>query len=101
VGDFEGAASAVRQDADDPWDAERFERALQPFFDDYERIDFTPAARQAHNTHLTPSAPRKWDVSQVLLDPEGDGLWHVAGEIDLGQARDPEDPLVRVRGIGT
>ncbi|MBW2399386.1 MAG: DUF3516 domain-containing protein, partial [Deltaproteobacteria bacterium] len=99
-GDYEAAAAAVRPDADDPWDAERFARVLEPYFEEYDRILFTPAARQAHNTHLKSTAPRKWDVFQVLLDPEGDGLWAIAGEIDLSDARDPEGSLIRVRGIG-
>ncbi len=99
-GDYEAAAAGVRSDVDDPWDAERFERALEPYFEDYDRILFTPAARQAHNTHLKSTAPRKWDVFQVLLDPEGDGLWAIAGEIDLSDARDPEGSLIRLRGIG-
>ncbi len=98
-GDYEAAAAGVRPDADDPWDAERFARVLEPYFEDYDRILFTPAARQAHNTHLKSTAPRKWDVFQVLLDPEGDGLWAIAGEIDLSDARDPEGSLIRVRGI--
>jgi hypothetical protein len=37
----------------------------------------------------------------VLLDREGDNLWHVAAEIDLGSERDPVGPLLRVTRIGT
>jgi superfamily II DNA/RNA helicase len=99
-GDYEAAVACVRADVDDPWDAARLERALEPYFEDYDRLLFTPAARQAHNTHLKSSGPRKWDVFQVLLDPEGDGLWAIAGEIDLSDARDPEGSLIELRGIG-
>jgi hypothetical protein len=101
AGDYESAASAVFQDPDDPWDVHRLESALAPFFEAYGRIVFTPDARQARYTHLAPAAPRKWDLFQVLVDPEGDGLWAVHGEIDLTGQRNPEGPLVRLHRIGT
>jgi hypothetical protein len=100
-GDYESAAAAVLQDPDDPWEAQRFESALAPFFEEYDHIVFTPDARQARYTHLEPTAPRKWNLFQVLVDPAGDGLWAIHGEIDLTGQRDPEGPLVRLRRIGT
>lgn len=98
--DFEEAASSVRADPDDPWDAARFEAALAPFHEEYGDVLFTPEARRAHHTRLVPSGPRTWDVTQVLLDAHGDGLWALHGEIDLRHERDPEGPLVRLLRIG-
>jgi hypothetical protein len=37
----------------------------------------------------------------VLADPEGDDIWSVQGEIDLGGEISPDHPLVRVREITT
>jgi superfamily II RNA helicase len=99
-GDYESAAAAVLQDPDDRWDAGRFESALAPFLEEYDRVVFTPDARQARYTLLQPTTPRKWDLSQVLVDPVGDGLWAIQGEIDLTSQRDPEGPLVCLRRIG-
>jgi superfamily II RNA helicase len=99
--DFETAASCVHQDADDPWDAPRFEQALAPYFEEYEKILFTPDARNSRRTLIKSTGPRRWDVSQVLVDPQGDHFWAVEGAIDLSQQRDPEDPIVRIRRIGT
>ena len=99
--DFEAAAAAVYRDPDDPWDADRFAAALAPFLDEHERIVFTPDARRAHHTLLKQVAPRRWDASQVLMDPAGDGLWAIEAEIDLESERDPTEPLLRVRRIGT
>jgi hypothetical protein len=101
AGDYAAAAAAVRQDPDDPWDADRFAGALAPFLEEYERIVFTPEARRPSHTLLKPLAPRQWDLFQVLVDPEGDGLWAIEGEIDLGDQRDPDGALIRVRRIGT
>jgi superfamily II RNA helicase len=98
---YEEAARWVRQDPDDPWDAARLAEALVPFHDEYERILFDPGARQAHRTAIRQTAPRVWEVQQVLPDPEGDDLWSVQGEIDLTGETSPDHPLVRVREITT
>jgi hypothetical protein len=100
-GDYEAAGEIVRQDAADPWTADRFADALAPFFSDYERILFGPDARQAHRTRLDEWSPRRWRVFQTLLDPAGDDLWAIEGEVDLTRERDPQGPLVRILRIGT
>ena len=99
--DYEEAVHWVQQDPDDPWDAARFAEALAPFHDDYERILFDPGARQAHRTAIRQTAPRVWEVQQVLADPEGDDIWSVQGEVDLAGEASPDHPLVRVRAITT
>jgi hypothetical protein len=101
VGDFEAAAAGVHQEDDDPWDAQRFEQALAPYFEEYAEILFTPDARNSRRTLIKPTGPRTWDVSQVLVDPQGDHLWAIEAAIDLTKQRDPEDPIVRIRRIGT
>jgi hypothetical protein len=99
--DFEEAARCVAQDPQDPWDAARFAAALAPFFTEHDRIVFEPRAREAHWTTLRSRAPRSYDVAQVLVDPDDENLWCVAGEIEIPDARLPDAPLVRVRRIGT
>jgi hypothetical protein len=101
AGDYEEAAGCVRQDPDDPWDAPRFERELGAYLAAYERIVFTPDARRADRTRIARRGPRDWDVSQVIVDPLGDELWAVHGQVDLRETLDPEGPLVRLRRIGT
>jgi superfamily II RNA helicase len=99
--DFEEAALRVRQDPDEPWDAARFEAALAPYFAEYPEIRFDPEARQSRLTLIKPAGPHRFDVVQTLLDPGGEGLWCIEGEIDLAPGRDLEGPLLRVRRIGT
>jgi hypothetical protein len=100
-GDYEEAAAALRQEEGDTWDSARLERALAPFLAEYGQLVFTPEARRADRTLLKRTAERQFEVSQVLLDPLGDGLWALIGEIDLRAERDPEAPLVRLRRIGS
>jgi hypothetical protein len=99
-GRWEDAPGCVRDDSDDRWDAERFESALAPFLAEYGRIVFDPRARLADQTAITPEGPRRWRVQQTLLDPAGDNLWAVVGEVDLTEDKAPEGPLVRIQKIG-
>ena len=99
--DFEEAELCVRQDPHDFWSAARFGQALEPFFEEYGELVFTPQARQVRNTVLKPTAARRWDVQQVLVDPEADNLWCVRGEVQLEAETPPSGLLVRLRHIGT
>jgi hypothetical protein len=97
-GEWEEAAAAVRQ-GDEPWTPERLEAALAPLLADYGRLDFTPRARQAHLTRIREDGPRRWAVTQNLLDPDGEGSWHLRGAVDLRSGEAMEGPLVRLEVI--
>lgn len=101
AGRYEDAAASVRQDESDPWDAARFEAALAPFLEEYGRVVFDGRARLADQTGIKTVAQRRFEVTQKLLDPAGDGFWHVEGEVDLEGEKAPEGPIFRVRRIGT
>jgi superfamily II RNA helicase len=100
-GDYQEAARWVLQPADDPWPPERFEAALAPFLEEYDRVVFEPRARQPRHTLLNRLGPRDYRVVQVLVDPEGENLWCLEGEITLESEEIPEGPLLRLRRIGT
>ncbi|MEX2207877.1 MAG: DUF3516 domain-containing protein [Myxococcota bacterium] len=99
--DFEEAAACVRPDPDDPWTAKRFEQALADFFAQHGEIVFTQASRSAEWTRIVADGPRRWTVTQVLLDPADDNDWFIAGEIDLLAETEPVGPLLRLSRIGT
>ncbi|HXZ84014.1 MAG TPA: DUF3516 domain-containing protein, partial [Myxococcota bacterium] len=99
--DWAEAIRCVRSDPHDPWTAERFERALQPFRAEYGEIVFTPRARASEWTRLEPDGPRRWRATQVLLDRAEDNLWCLEATVDLSDERDPVGPLLRLERIGT
>ncbi|MDX1502528.1 MAG: DUF3516 domain-containing protein [Thermoanaerobaculia bacterium] len=98
-GDYEDTAAALASDPHDRWDAERLEEALAPFLEAHRALRFDGEARLADKTRIDKLAPRLWRVRQNLLDPEGESLWHLEGEIDLTAEQAPEGPLVRLRRI--
>ncbi|MGH0038396.1 MAG: DEAD/DEAH box helicase [Myxococcota bacterium] len=98
-GDFEEAAACVEPCEDDAWDAARFEAALAPFLAECGHIVFDPPARANSMTLIRERGPRRWDVYQSLMDPEGQTDWHIEGEIALVSDHLPEGPLVRMRAI--
>ena len=97
--DFEEAARCVGQDPASPWDAARFETALEPFFERYERVRFDPEARQAHHLVLEQVGPKRHRFRQGLLDPAGDNFWSLEGEIDLAAERPADEPWIRIQQI--
>jgi superfamily II RNA helicase len=97
--EWEDAAAAVWQVPEDPWTPERLEKAMEPVVAEYGALDFTPRARQARLTRIEQTAPRRWEVTHNLLDPRGEGSWHLRGTIDLASGRTPEGQLVRLEAV--
>jgi hypothetical protein len=93
----EGAPAGGEEES---WDAERFESEMAPFFAEYGELLFTPEARRHQFTHIQRTGDRTWEVRQTLLDPQGDNLWAIAGDVDLRDPHALEGPLVRLHGIG-
>jgi Domain of unknown function (DUF3516)/DEAD/DEAH box helicase/Helicase conserved C-terminal domain len=100
-GAYDEALGFMRNDVDQPWTAAALERALAPYFEQYGAIVFTPEARRAHHTTLRSSGSRRFEVTQVIVDPAGDDIWAIHGEVDLRGETDREGPLVCVWRIGT
>ncbi len=99
--DYGEAAVCVRQDPEDPWTADRFERALAEYHETYDRIVFDHRARLADKTVLTDAAHQVWTATQILCDPDEELMWSVDVLIDLSGADDVgDDPLIAVEKIG-
>ncbi len=101
AGDYEEAALSVWQGGEEPWTPQRFEAALAPFLEEYGELVFNHEARQSQQTRIEQTGPRTWDVTQVLLDPEGDNFWFIDAEVDLSDPESFEGQLLRLRSIGT
>jgi superfamily II RNA helicase len=103
--DWDEALSAIRQNpaSDAPeWTTDKLSAELAPYFQEHAKIDITPAARNPHNTTLSPLGPRLWEAQQRLVDPEGDEDFAIHVRVDLtaplpaGQESAPLIELMRV-----
>ncbi len=102
--DWEEAAVRLRHDPEDPegaWDADRFERSLKPYFEEHGTLIADAGARLPSFTRIHRAGERFWEVTQTLVDPEGENLWAVFAEVDLRRPEAAEGPLLTVRRIGT
>ena len=81
--------------------AGELERALGPFFAEYDSLLFDHRARLAEHTQVRGHGPRRWLATQVLLDPEDQNAWCIEAEVDLSDDPNPAGPLLRVLRIGT
>jgi len=102
--DWEEASACVHHALDEPaalGTADDFEGAMEPFFAAYDKLIFDHRARLAEHTQITDAGDNRWQVVQVLLDPENDNLWCIEGRVDLSDDANVEGPLVVVTRIGT
>lgn len=102
--DYEAAVSAVwrgPEGSEHHWTEERFEKSLRPFLEEYGELTFSQKSRRSRHTRIVSDGNRKWSFTQVLVDPQEDNQWYLAGEIDLSTDEALEGQLLRLRYLGT
>lgn len=99
---YEEAVLLVRKpaDPDEAWTAERFEHALAPFYQDYERLVFDARARYTEFSRIEEVSLRHWRISQTLLDPQDDNMWAIEAEVDLSDPEGLQGNMLEIKGIG-
>ena len=99
-GDYEDAAALTRIDEDDPWTAERLERELAPFIEEYgEAPAFNHAARSPQLTRFERETKQVWRVRQTLVDPQEDNFWYLDVVVDLQSPPAPDEPLLKLIAV--
>jgi formate dehydrogenase maturation protein FdhE len=95
----EEAAASIHQPEHD-WTPEQLAAEMEPYWREHSSVDVTPRARQPVYTTLKAVGPRKWEVIQRILDPQGDDDWMLECLVDLTIQRADEAPLIALRRIG-
>jgi hypothetical protein len=80
------------------WTAERFARALTPFFQDHTGMRSGPGARASDHTQIH-KRDGAWDVVQVIADAEGDDDWALSCTVDLAASSRAARPVIRMRDV--
>ena len=97
--DFATALTLLHQTEENDWTAQRLAEALAPYFALHASIDITPRARQTRNTIFLEESSRVWAARQKIVDPQGEADWIIDCVVDLTGPRDPDRPLIELRGI--
>src|SRR5262249_12765876 len=96
--DWETAAALASGNAEDPWSAERIEKAMEAYWAEHASVRTDPAARDPKKTLLERSADGAiWHVQQIITDPDDDNDWVLAGDIDLDASAEAKRPVFALR----
>ena len=85
-------ATDIVMDAD-AWDAD-----LGAYYDEHDEIVLDADARGPKMLRIT-EHPDKWEVRQVIVDPDGGNDWGIDAEVDLEASNEAGVPLVVVVGL--
>jgi superfamily II RNA helicase len=91
--DLEEAAGLLRAADDATWTPRRLEKALEPFYEEYDHIVWNHRARATDLIQIDREGPGLWRVTQVLCDPEGDNMWYLGGRVDVPEPTESADTM--------
>ncbi|MEV4281205.1 DEAD/DEAH box helicase [Actinoplanes xinjiangensis] len=86
-------------DAEHGWTSERWQKAIQEYFEEYDTLGTGPAARGPAFLHIEQGATQ-WLVRQVFEDPEGDHDWGIDATVDLAESDEAGTAAITVTAVG-
>ena len=86
-------------DADAGWDAEAWEAALTPYFEEYPTLGTGPDARGPALLSIEVE-PGQWLVRQTFEDPAGDRDWGISATVDLEASDEAGVAVLEVTAVG-
>jgi superfamily II RNA helicase len=82
------------------WDAGRWARAMDEYFDEYEDIHTDAAARAPHHLRIDDSEDGIWRIRQALADPEENYDFAMHATVDLLSSDEEGAPVIRMDDVG-
>ncbi len=93
--DWAAAAAMVTiVEGEEAWTAQRFERALSPFFAEHAAIRLDPTARVPTATRVTVTGRGTWEVVQTVCDSELHDDWAVSFVVPLAASAKEGRPVL-------
>jgi superfamily II RNA helicase len=86
-------------DAEYGWDAQAWQDAMEPYYEEYDRLGTGQNARGPALLMITVE-PGRWLVRQVFDDPDGDHDWGISAEVDLLGSDESGAAAVTVTDVG-
>jgi len=103
-GDAERALEILAEPRDAagvPWTAARLAAIVPAYLEEHQRLRFDPEARNLRHTYVRPAADgQRWNVQQMLIDPEGHNDWAAEFEVDLPASRLRGGPVLQLARVG-
>jgi superfamily II RNA helicase len=87
-------------DGESGWDAEAWEDALEPYFEEFDQIGIGPNAR-GPALLIIKEQPDQWVVRQIFDDPAGDHDWGISAEVDLAASDESGTAAITITEVGT
>jgi hypothetical protein len=87
-------------DTDAGWDADAWEAALQPYFDEHKDIGIDANAR-GPALLMIDETDGHWQVRQILDDPAGHHDWAINASIDLAASDEAGEPALKITDVGS
>src|SRR5690606_35623981 len=82
------------------WSNDRIEGLLDDFFSGRTAVRLDPEARTLKWTVLDDEEPRRWRISQTLVDPDDRNDWELVFEVDLDRSDAEGRPVLALSGGG-
>jgi hypothetical protein len=99
---YEEALTYVRAGEHGAWTPEELERAMQDYWDEYDRIRTDRPGRDPKLTVLLPDGGERWRVRQIIPDPMGDQLFFIEGSVERSAMYAAKDePIVALHRIAS
>ncbi|WP_430790894.1 DEAD/DEAH box helicase [Actinoplanes sp. G11-F43] len=86
-------------DAESGWTSERWQKAIQDYYQEYDTLGTGPSARGPAFLHIDQGATA-WTVRQVFEDPNGDHDWGIEATIDLAASDESGSAAITVTAVG-
>ena len=86
-------------DGDSGWRADRWEDAMDEYWDEYDDLGIGAPARAVGLVMITRSADT-WSVRQTFDDPAGDRDWGISAEVDLAASDEAGEPVLSIVDVG-
>ncbi len=83
----------------DGWRADRWEDAMDGYWDEYDDLGTGATARSAALLLINRSDDT-WSVRQIFDDPAGDRDWGISADVDLAASDDAGEPVLAVVDVG-
>ena len=92
-------AELGEMDGESGWRADRWEDAMDDYWDEYDDLGIGAPARAAGLVMITRSADT-WSVRQTFDDPAGDRDWGISAEVDLAASDEAGEPVLSIVDVG-